>query len=117
MGSTYIAGIVDQLGDGDLALQQAVSIQLKANHFPPVHSDWVDVAIKAIKTVEGDLEGDLGWDDLEIPVSQRKGSKTHITVSEVMDGLHLWDLVRETTDDVCDECESIHENDIVTKDA
>ena len=117
MGSTYIAGVVDQLGDGDLALQQAVAIQLRGNHYPPIHSDWIDVAIKAIKTVEGDPEGDQGWQDLEIPVSHIKGSKTHITVSEVMDGLHLWDLVRETTDDVCDECESIHENDIVTKDA
>jgi len=99
VGSTYIAGIVDQLGDGDLALRQAVAIQLKANHYPPVHSDWIDVAIKAIKTVEGDPEGDLGWDDLEIPASHRKGSKTHTRVTEVMDGLHLWDLVRYPKDD------------------
>jgi hypothetical protein len=93
MGSNYIAGFVEHLGDGDLALQQAVTIQLKGNHYPPIHSDWIDVAIKAIKTVKADPEGDFGWSDLEIPEQFVKGDKKHIKVSEVMDGLHLWDLV------------------------
>jgi hypothetical protein len=115
MGSTYINGFVDQLGDGDLALKQLVEIQLRHNHYPPIDLVWVDVAIQAIKTVESDPEGDYGWDDLEIPVTHRKGSKTHIEVSKVMDDLHLWNLVR--TDEICDECESTHENDIVTKDS
>ena len=99
MGSTFIGGFVDQLGDGDKALKRIVGIQLKHNHYPPVDSAWVDVAIKAIKTVEGDPEGDFGWNDIEIPVTHRKGSKTHIRVSEVMDGLHLWDLVRTPSDE------------------
>jgi hypothetical protein len=93
MGSTYINGFLDHLGDGDLALQQAVTIQLQANHYPAVHSDWIPVAIAAIKTVKGDPEGDMGWDDLKRPERFVQGDKTHIKVTEVMDGLHLWDLV------------------------
>ena len=93
MGSTYISGFLDHLGDGDLALRQAVSIQLQGNHYPPIHSDWIDVAIKAIKTVKADPEGDNGWDDLEIPERFVKGDKKRISVSDVMQGLHLWDLV------------------------
>lgn len=99
MGSSFIAGFVDHLGDGDLALQRLVEIQLQNNHYPPVDSAWVDVAIQAIKTVEGDPEGDQGWNDLEIPATHRKGSKTHIGVSTLMDDLHLWDLVRTAKDD------------------
>lgn len=99
MGSSFIGGFVDHLGDGDLGLKRLVEIQLKANHYPPVDSVWVDVAIKAIKTVEGDPEGDFGWKDLEIPETHRKGSKTHISVSSIMDDLHLWDLVRSPKDD------------------
>lgn len=99
MGSTFISGFVENLGDGDLALKRLVEIQLKFNHYPPVDSAWIDVAIKAIKTVEADPEGDFGWDDLEIPESHRKGSKTHISVSSIMEGLHLWDLVRSPKDD------------------
>jgi hypothetical protein len=93
MGSTYIGGFLDHLGDGDLALRQAVEIQLKGNHYPPVHNDWVDVAIKAIKTVKEDPEGDSGWDDLEIPERFVKADKKHIKVTDVMDGLHLWDFI------------------------
>lgn len=96
MGSTFIGGFVEQMGDGEAELKQVVTIQLRHNHYPPVDSVWVDVAIKAIQTVQGDPEGDFGWSDLEIPVSHRKGSKTHMTVSEVMDGLHLWDLVQRS---------------------
>jgi hypothetical protein len=93
MGSTYIGGFLEHLGDGDLALRQAVTIQLKANHYPAVHSDWIDVAIKAIKTVQGDPEGDYGWDDLEIPAQFATSNKKHIKVTDVMDGLHLWDFI------------------------
>jgi len=95
MGSTYIGGFLEHLGDGDLALRQAVSIQLQGNHYPPVHSDWIDVAITAIKTVKGDPEGDYGWDDLEIPERFATSNKKHIKVTDVMDGLHLWDFVGE----------------------
>jgi hypothetical protein len=115
MGSTFISGFVDHMGDDDLALKQIVEIQLRHNHYPPVDVAWVDVAIKAIKTVQDDPEGDYGWDDLEIPVSHQKGSKTHLAVAEVMDGLHLWDLVRGAVDEICDECGSTHEDDFVTK--
>ena len=94
MGSNYIAGFVEHLGDGDLALRQVVTIQLQSNHYPPIHSDWIDVAIKAIKTVKADPEGDNGWDDLEIPERFVKADKKRISVSDVMEGLHLWDLVR-----------------------
>jgi len=94
MGSSYIAGFLDHLGDGDLALKQAVTIQLKGNHFPAIHSDWIEVAIKAIKVVEADPEGDSGWGDIKRPDKFVKDGKTDISVSEVMDGLHLWDLVR-----------------------
>jgi hypothetical protein len=93
VGSTYIGGFLEHLGDGDLALRQAVTIQLQSNHFPPIHSDWIDVAIKAIKTVKADREGDNGWNDLEIPEQFVKGDKKHISVSEVMEGLHLWDFI------------------------
>jgi hypothetical protein len=93
MGSSYIAGFVDHLGDGDFALRQVVTIQLQSNHYPPIHSDWIDVAIKAIKTVKADPEGDNGWDDLEIPERFAKADKKRISVSDVMQGLHLWDLV------------------------
>jgi hypothetical protein len=94
MGSTYIGGFLEHLGDGDLALKQAVTIQLQGNHFPPIHSDWIEVAITAIKAVEADPQGDSGWGDLKRPALFVKDGKTDISVFEVMDGLHLWDLVR-----------------------
>ena len=87
------------MGRTDLELMRSVEIQLRHNHYPPVDSAWTDVAIQAIKTVEADPEGDRGWSDLEIPATHRKGSKTHISVSSIMDDLHLWDLVRSPKDD------------------
>ena len=98
MGYTFIRGFVDGVTDPDLELKKLVEIQLRNNHYPPVDFAWIDVAIKAIKTVQGDPEGDFGWDDLEIPITHRKGSQTHIGVSQVMDGLHLWDLVEREDD-------------------
>jgi hypothetical protein len=99
MGYTFIRGFVDQAQDPDLELKKLVEIQLRNNHYPPVDFAWIDVAIKAIKAVQSDPEGDFGWDDLEIPVTHRKSSQTHIRVSQVMDGLHLWDLVEREDED------------------
>ena len=126
MGSSYISGFTEILGDGDQALETAVRIQLTGNHYPPIHSSWIPVAIKAIKTVENDPEGDFGWDDLDRPEAfTRNGEKPKISVTEVMDGLHLWDLVRQQETDYdrkvhddtpCDECGEKHdlENEVMS---
>lgn len=76
------------------SLYQLVEHHLKETHFLRVDLAWVGVAIQAIKAVEADPEGDYGWDDLEVPTSQIKSLKTHVSVNEIMDGLNLWNLVK-----------------------
>ncbi len=57
---------------------------LKYNHYPPVHSDFIDSAIEAINNIEFDGIDYTGMDkDITLP-----NNKT-VKTSEVIEGLHL----------------------------
>lgn len=69
MGRLGALGMAEQVGEGNIALRQAVSWHLTSNHYPPHPSYMVPVALAAIEAGQ-----DEEWDrELELP----KGCQTH----------------------------------------
>lgn len=64
-------------------MRMALNWMLTANHFPPVHTVFVDTAMQAIR-----LAADEEY-DVEITMP----NKIAKTVQEICDELHLWPFV------------------------
>jgi len=75
MGKIYAEGIVET----DISLEQQIRWHLKANHYPPVHESFVDVAIQAIHAVNA-CEGNT---IIKMPNGIEKSAYG------IVDGLHL----------------------------
>lgn len=56
MGSTYAAGLADEVG-GLIDLRTALHIHLRSNHYPPVPVAMIDPCVAAI-----DAANDDDWD-------------------------------------------------------
>lgn len=76
MGANFARDLADGIGGIDLAT--AVAVHLSANHYPPVHPDFVPVALWAIETVGDDPNGTV-----VMPNGITK------TAWQVVEGLHL----------------------------
>ena len=81
MGSTYIRGFIDEGFD----LETTLKIHLQNNHFPPVHLDFVAVAMEAI------VEANNGNCDHLIKMPNGKS----LYVSEIIRGLHLGEFLND----------------------
>lgn len=89
MGRTYAEGLAESVEDSMIDLRQAVLIHLSSNHYPPVHSSFVDVALAAIEaTSEGRAD-----EDIEMPNGLTRSAYF------IMDGLHLWSFLPEGDDE------------------
>ena len=79
MGNLHAQEFAGMVEVGDLRLEQAVAIHLRANHYPPVHEAFIPIAVEAIK-----LANDAEWDaELEYPNGLTR------TVAHTIEGLHL----------------------------
>lgn len=69
MGSLNALGFAEQVEEGNISLTAAVSWHLSSNHYPPVPSFMVPVAVAAIEAGQ-----DEDWDrDVDLPL----GCQTH----------------------------------------
>lgn len=76
-----------------MSLETILSWHLSGNHYPPVSQLFIPVAIKAIELAL-DEDYDTLLDLAEIIGKPAGGfRKSKMTVSEVMNGLHLWDFL------------------------
>ena len=79
MGYMQSEGLREAMEEGYLELEQAISVHLRSNHYPPVHEAFIPVCIEAINRANS---GD--WDSvLEYPNGLTR------TVSYTIEGLHL----------------------------
>jgi len=81
MGSMWIEDF-----KGRCSEDERLEIHLKGNHFPPIHSDFIPPAKKAIKLAQEaiDTEDDTNWGEIiELPNGKE------LPVSEIIEGLHL----------------------------
>ena len=79
MGNLHAQEFAGMVEVGDLRLEQAVAIHLRANHYPPVHEAFIPIAVEAIK-----FANDAKWDaELEYPNGLTR------TVAHTIEGLHL----------------------------
>lgn len=83
MGAMNAQEMAAAAGEGEVSMRMALNWHLTANHFPPVHTIFVDSAIEAIR-LAADEEFDT---EIELPNGIVK------TVQEICEDLHLWDFV------------------------
>ena len=72
-----------------LTLLQSVTIQLRNNHYPPVPTEMIPVAIRAIRYGRrGKFESNM-----TLPVGVTYKSKGYVPVQNILESYHLWDWV------------------------
>lgn len=86
MGNQVARGYADAVEDGLIDLTQAVLVHLSSNHYPPVHPNFLETALEAIRLAnEGQFDED---------VTMANGLVR--SVYFIIDGLHLWAFVEES---------------------
>ena len=83
MGATQAAEFAAAAGEGEISMRQAVTWHLSANHFPPVHTIFVPIAMRAIRLAAAE--------DFDETITLPSG--VVLSVTEVVDQLHLWEFV------------------------
>ena len=85
MGNMQAQAFSDAVVEGGISLDSALTWHLQANHFPPIHKDFLPVAKEAIERAN---DGD--WDhEITMPNGQVR------TVSFIVDGMHLSNFISE----------------------
>jgi|TARA_Y100000310_G_C20675103_1_gene812583 hypothetical protein len=80
MGEQSLQGMKEMCGQNEYAL---LYWHLQSNHFPPIDTDFVETAQKALQYArEEDYE-----QQIEMP-----NGKT-LEVREILDGMHLWEII------------------------
>lgn len=83
MGAMHAEEMAAAVGEGEASMRMALIWHLTSNLFPPVHTIFVDSAMEAIQ-----LAADEDWDTvIHLP------SDKYLTVTEIVDELHLWPFV------------------------
>jgi hypothetical protein len=84
MGSMQAADMSAAVGEGEVSMRMALNWHLTANHWPPVHTIFVDCAMEAIRLV-----ADEEYDTMvKLPGTQREERS-----SDIVEQLHLWEFV------------------------
>lgn len=101
MGSIYAEGIAETVSEGLTTLEQALSVHLQSNHYPPVPLAMVPVCIAAIEAYERyeyeyliDLPRDITWKEGE-----------QAPAWAVVEDFHLLPFVKPEALDVLDAIE------------
>ena len=87
MGANFAHDLAS--GDFGLSLEQAVSIHLTANHYPPVPTSMVPVCINAIENAN---EGDWDW-LVTLPDGVTWKGQDTVPASVIVDEFHLGEFV------------------------
>lgn len=83
MGAMHAEEMAAAAGEGEVSMRMALNWHLQSNHFPPVHTVFVDSAMKAIRLV-----ADEEYDEvLELP------NGIHKSAIDIVEELHLWPFV------------------------
>lgn len=83
MGAASAEEMAMAAGEGEVSMRMALTWHLQANHFPPVHPIFVDVAMDAIR---------MGADEaFDLVLALPNGKQ--LTVLDIIDQLHLWPFV------------------------
>lgn len=83
MGTMNAQEMAAAAGEGEVSMRMALNWHLTSNHFPPVHTIFVDTAMTAIR-----LAADEDFDvEIELPNGIVK------TVQDICEELHLWAFV------------------------
>ena len=81
----------DLASNGMFPMETMLLTHLRHNHYPPVNEVFIPVAMEAIiRAQDQDYDSIL---DLEKITGKSGFRKPMMTVSELMEGLHLWDFV------------------------
>lgn len=82
MGYVSAAGMAEMTKEGLASMEQALNWHLTANHFPPISTALVPVAMEAIKNANAG-----NWSQ---PVAMPEGyRRREIPTGELIEGLHL----------------------------
>ncbi len=79
MGLTSATGMAEAVDDGQMPLEAAIAYHLQTNHYPPVHSVFIDVALEAIELANRG----------EYSTMQKYPNGIKRTVANTIEGLHL----------------------------
>lgn len=83
MGALNAEEMAAAAGEGEVSMRMALTWHLQSNHFPPVHTIFVDTAMQAIRlAADEDLDTEI-----ELPNGLVK------TVQSIVEELHLWPFV------------------------
>lgn len=94
MGRTGAEGFAEAVADGDVSLRAAVHWNLTANHYPPLPSELVDVALEAIVFANG---GD--WDRMiSMPEGIEFRDHDEVSVADAIETLHLGSFIESNED-------------------
>lgn len=85
MGHASALGFAEQVEDGNVSLRAALSWHLTSNHYPPLPSVLVDVAVAALEAAD-----DLDWNrSIDMPEGLTFRDRDEATAGEVVESLHL----------------------------
>lgn len=85
MGHASALGFAEQVEDGNVTLRAALSWHLTSNHYPPLPSVLVDVAVAALEAAD-----DLDWNrSIDMPEGLTFRDRDEATAGEVVESLHL----------------------------
>lgn len=79
MGSIQAIETAEDVRTGTVSLEESLRYHLQCNHYPPVHSDFIPIAQKAIELCRDERFDEI----IEMPNGKR------LTAGEIIEGLHL----------------------------
>jgi hypothetical protein len=79
MGSSYAAGLAEQVSEGNIGLREAVYCHMQGNCYPPIPHVALDSCIQAIGAIEQDEPDAL----IRVP------SGRDVCAREIVEGVHL----------------------------
>jgi len=91
MGNMNAIAMAQSAGEGEVSMRMALNWHLTANHFPAIHTIFVDSAMAAIKLAQFEEFDTV----LELPNGKQ------LPVIDIIEGMHLWPFVDNA--DACPE--------------
>jgi hypothetical protein len=86
--------MADAVTEG-LPLEAALSYHLQSNHYPPIPSGCVPVAVRVVNAVNN---GEAWWED-EVDTNEvRHRTGRYLTVAELVEGWHLQPFLTQGED-------------------
>ena len=89
MGRMSAMGMSAEVGEGNVGLNTALHWHLTSNHYPPLPTELISVAEKAI-----DLANEDDWDaEIEMPEGIQFRNSDTATVQQIVASMHLEEFI------------------------